>query len=420
MSMENLIADLAAAAELSALLCDAAAGVVALQAKGEVPPAALHWQLSCDGEIRSSGRLQLEAFTPGMMREYTLSYDIPAVCIGTRILLHLTLLHPVDGAQDIACFDIPPAKLLPLPEMVHCITGCRSAVSSSIISAGKLAAVVEGSGIVNMTVNGETLMLRGPRLNLWRAPRDCDREEALPRWLKERFDRIKVVPDHFVSNGNFLECRQLALPFFNDDDEFEFIQQLYPRRDGVIVADMTLVVPGCFADLPRLGISLELPEDLQDITYFGRGPRENYPDNRTTAAPGLFHTTPEKMFVAYDKPQECGNRCDTEFAAFRSADRQLGLLIVPGNVMGFSALPYSVGALDFAASVSSLKAEKRIFVNCDLHQRSALVSPENLPLPGACRIHPGRYRFMLFFKALAPQDDPALTAHSIRAFAGEI
>ena len=417
--MENLIADLAAPAVMTALLCDAAAGVIALRAKADIPSGALQRNLSCDGDIRSSGTLRLESFSPETVREYTLSYDIPAVVPGTRILLYLALELPGAEEQPLALFDIPAAKLLPLPELPELITGCRSGAGASIISAGKLAAVVEGGGIVSMTVNGENLMLRGPRLNLWRAPRECDREEALPRWLKEHFDRIKVVPDHFNCYGKTLECRQLALPYFNDDDEFEFIQQIYPRRDGVIVADMTLVVPGCFADLPRLGVSLELPEDLRDITYFGRGPQENYPDNRNAALLGRFNTSPEKMFTAYAKPQECGNRCDTEFAAFRSAERQCGLLIVPGNTMSFSALPYSVGALDFAASSTLLKAEKRIFVNCDLRQRSGFAAPENLPLPGAYRIHPGRYRFMLFFKALAPQDDPALAAHAVRAFAGE-
>ena len=84
--------------------------------------------------------------------------------------------------------------------------------------------------------------------------------------------------------------------------------------------------------LPRVGVSLELQSCFRCVEYYGRGPHENYPDRKVSAAIGVYHTTPSKMGYDYIVPSENGNRCDCRWVRFESNDDDdddmIGLMIM--------------------------------------------------------------------------------------------
>ena len=305
------------------------------------------------------------------------------------------------------------------------ICGLRFDMIESIISAGKLAASIGPSGIRKLTINGETLLSCGPRLNLWRAPVDNDGLKLLTapkdagnrvykKWCNLGFDKVKMISDRFRSTGSAIECRELGIAAGKDSDEFEFTQLLYPQENGSIVCELNFVVPQYFDDIPRLGVTMELPPELKAIDYYGFGPWENYPDRLASAIPGRYQTTPQEMYTPYIMPQENGARCKVKFAAFRTEDQTRGILIVPGDEMIFSALEYSVQALTRARHTCDLKVENRIYLNCDLRQRglgTASCGPGPLEKD---KIRPGSYRMNLIFCPLGIDDDPAEIARKIR------
>jgi len=61
-------------------------------------------------------------------------------------------------------------------------------------------------------------------------------------------------------------------------------------------------------DLRRIGLRTEFPVDYEDITYYARGPWENYPDRYTGSFFGRYSTTITDMFEMYSHPQSMGNR----------------------------------------------------------------------------------------------------------------
>ncbi len=76
------------------------------------------------------------------------------------------------------------------------------------------------------------------------------------------------------------------------------------------------------------------------MTYFGRGPWENYPDRKASAFVDLYQAKVTEMYVPYIRPQENGYRTDVRWAALSQADGS-GLLIAANAAtkgLGFSAL----------------------------------------------------------------------------------
>lgn len=394
----------------------------------------LKWAVMADGKCVAEGSLLPGAVAPQSAKEFSIAADIPAVANGSCVVLIVRSVcrNASDWSDAGFCiahdsFTLTPERRLPETPAEKVICGMRFDPVETILSSGKLAASIIPSGIRQLTFNGELLLSRGPRLNIWRAPTDNDGPKLFPapkdagnrvykKWCSLGFDKLKMIPDRFRDGGTFIECRELGIAKGANTDEFEFTQQIYPREDGTVCCEINFVVPGYFDDIPRLGVTMELPPDLTGIEYCGLGPHENYPDRQASAVMGIYHTTPQEMYTPYIMPQENGARCKVRYAAFRSEDKSRGIVIVPGNEMIFSALNYSCDAITRAVHTCDLTPENCIYLNCDLRQRglgSASCGPGPLE---AHKIRPGSYRMVLIFKALGADDDPAEIARKIRQF----
>jgi beta-galactosidase len=126
--------------------------------------------------------------------------------------------------------------------------------------------------------------------------------------------------------------------------------------------------------LPRVGVNLQLLSSFFKISYFGRGPEENYTDRKSGSFLGHYQTTPVDMgYYKYIVPGENGSRSDCEWIAFRGGPGD-GLLIASmskKDAFSCSALIYSAAELDQASHTYDLpergNGEAPIHVNID-HQ----------------------------------------------------
>ena len=69
-----------------------------------------------------------------------------------------------------------------------------------------------------------------------------------------------------------------------------------------------------------MGIGLIIPKAFNNITWYGRGPFENYPDRKTGAKIHVYNTTVEEECQPYLIPQDHGLKTDTRWVEF--ADEQ--------------------------------------------------------------------------------------------------
>lgn len=110
-------------------------------------------------------------------------------------------------------------------------------------------------------------------------------------------------------------------------------------------------------ELTRLGMRFAMPATYDNLTWFGRGPQENYWDRNTGAFVGRYFGKIEDLIFNYVRPQENGNRTDVRWAAVTNNDGD-GLLVVAGSdLLHVSAHPYTQEELDAAWHINELPAE---------------------------------------------------------------
>ena len=108
---------------------------------------------------------------------------------------------------------------------------------------------------------------------------------------------------------------------------------------GEITVDVLAKRNPEFPELPRFGLRLFLPEALEDVTYYGLGPKENYIDKRQAAWHGLFRTTVSDLHEDYIRPQENGAHGDCDYAVLESGALQLTVVSTEG--FSFNASHYT-------------------------------------------------------------------------------
>jgi beta-galactosidase len=134
--------------------------------------------------------------------------------------------------------------------------------------------------------------------------------------------------------------------------------------DGTISCQSVLLPRGNNIDLLRLGYELQLPKSLDKITYYGRGPIENYADRKSGMPLGQYTTTVKDSFFPYGRPQDCGNHEGTRWVALTN-NKGTGLLFGTLEApFAFSALPYTSTDLILANHPVELpkKTDKTVLV----------------------------------------------------------
>ena len=109
--------------------------------------------------------------------------------------------------------------------------------------------------------------------------------------------------------------------------------------------------------LPRMGLSWKLDASLENMTYYGRGPYENYIDRQSGSFLGIWRSTVSDQYEPYVRPQDNGYKCDVRHVSFTDMDGR-GVKFSASEPMFVQALHYSVEDLDFARHSRS---EKRCY-----------------------------------------------------------
>lgn len=209
-------------------------------------------------------------------------------------------------------------------------------------------------GVVSYKVNGTEYIDKGFgfRPNFWRGPTDNDYGNRLPirsEGWKKASKEFNVTSLSGRVKGGAAIVKAVYHQMGHD-----FTVTYTVRPDGTVRVSSTLdaVQAASGKDLPtlpRIGLRLRLPVSLHNVSYYGRGPEENYWDRKTGSLLGVYETTAEQMYFPYIRPQENGHRTDVRWAAFTD-DSGKGLAVLADGSLEFNALRNSVEDFDSAES----------------------------------------------------------------------
>ncbi len=115
--------------------------------------------------------------------------------------------------------------------------------------------------------------------------------------------------------------------------------------------------------MPKYGMKMFINPEMDDVTWYGRGKYENYPDRKSSEFIGEYSMTLDEFVVNYPAPQENGNRCDVRWMTFSDGD--LTLRIDGLQPLCFRAWPWSEEDIENAGHAYELPDRDFINVNID-------------------------------------------------------
>ena len=192
-----------------------------------------------------------------------------------------------------------------------------------------------------MTFEGKEVLERGMNFNIWRAPTDNDRKLKL-HWMAAYYDHMvtRSYNTHFVATENEVRIHSNVSIAATTIQKFITIELDWTVSvTGAITVDILAKRNPEFPELPRFGLRMFLPGQLENVTYYGLGPIENYVDKRNAVWHGLFTNTVTGLHEDYIRPQENGAHGDCDYAVLESDD--LRLTVVSTEGFSFNASHYT-------------------------------------------------------------------------------
>ena len=127
----------------------------------------------------------------------------------------------------------------------------------------------------------------------------------------------------------------------------------------------TFTIPDSLPPLPRLGIVIELPRDYKQLTWYGRGPWDNYPDRKQSCPIGLWKSTVSEQYVHYPRPQDSGNHEDCTLVELKTKKGKGIRIEAVDKPFSFSALPYSASYLASKTHDYELQDQGKVYLSID-------------------------------------------------------
>ncbi|GAA2274128.1 glycoside hydrolase family 2 TIM barrel-domain containing protein [Nonomuraea roseoviolacea subsp. roseoviolacea] len=227
------------------------------------------------------------------------------------------------------------------------------------------------------------LDVEGPRLELWRAPTDNDRYGGLAgTWRAAGLHRLTHRVDEVtpVDDGAGLAVRTRVAPAATDLG-MRVAYRWAADGDGLVLTVEVEPEGEWTGPIPRLGVVMALPGELGEVTWFGRGPGEAYPDTGMAARVGRWSATVDAMQTPYVRPQENGHRAEVRWATLTGPGGR-GVRVSGDPVFGLTARRWTTADLERARHRPDLVPGDRIHVNLDLAQQgigTASCGPGTLP-----------------------------------------
>ncbi|WP_294588471.1 glycoside hydrolase family 2 TIM barrel-domain containing protein [uncultured Bacteroides sp.] len=193
---------------------------------------------------------------------------------------------------------------------------------------------------------------QGPRPYFWRAPTDNDYGAQLPTklkvWKEASYQDLKAESFN-VSKGNDSTTVKVTYRFPQTDAQWNITYKIY--ANGIIKVNNQFIAEDNQAPMiPRVGLRMQLPATFTTLTYYGRGPKENYRDRRTSQFIGEYTTLIRDMYEPYIRPQENNHRTDIYWCALMQNSKQ-GLLFIADRTFELNASNYPLGTLDSGESI---------------------------------------------------------------------
>ncbi|MGQ8870960.1 glycoside hydrolase family 2 TIM barrel-domain containing protein [Paenibacillus sp. TSA_86.1] len=291
---------------------------------------ALAWTLSHNGIPVEKGHMDIAA-QPGESIEvhipYTPSSDLYAEAVLTVSLVTKTEAKWADVGHEIGWeqFVVSPRlrAIQQLPAGASYALQVEELQDGGLkVKAGEVTVSFSSvtGALTSYQINSQEQLLSPARANFWRAMTDNDLGNELNEraaFWRDAHTTNKLI--RFEDYTNEQGCHVTTDYTWDVSPGTTLSITYHIKPNGELEISQTLVPGAGLPELPEFGMLFELKDSLDTISWYGRGPHDNYIDRLTSARLGYYTGAVRDQFVPYLKPQECGNKTDVRFAEITSA-----------------------------------------------------------------------------------------------------
>ena len=290
----------------------------------------LRYTVLADGHEVESGEMEMPSIKPGLQSFVTLPYTtVPEE--GKEYLLNLSLClkdqtpwaeagYPVAQGQVVMQAYTPQLPTIEVQPADEPLTVSKNEFGNHLVQNNKVSYLFDAATgrLRQWSYNGEKLISTITQ----------SFDYANYRWV----ENDAAGGDSYETGNGILTRKPADAPSADENGVVRFSTTelgslCNVKYDYTLYPDGTLDLKATYepqsADLRRIGTQLILPQGFEQVSYYARGPWDNFIDRRDAAFLGRYETTVTDMFEPTPRPQTCGNR--TEMRELKLTNPETGL-----------------------------------------------------------------------------------------------
>ncbi|MDP4224030.1 MAG: glycoside hydrolase family 2 TIM barrel-domain containing protein, partial [Bacteroidota bacterium] len=311
------------------------------------------WEVISDSGTEKSGKFVFPRLSPGKDTLITLAINDIQPAPGTEYFLNIRATRsdewnyvPEDHVYAATQFKLPvkgrpvAAKRDELAVLQTNNSGKKLEVSGTDM---KIVFDLEKGKMDSYVYKGVSLFKKGPEPDFWRPPTDndygYDMDQKLGVW--KRAGEKETVRKANISQpemGKVIVTFEYDIPGSKGEKIAGYVTTYTILSSAdILIKNQFSKVSDNVPEIPRMGMEMQIPEELMNLKWFGRGPHENYIDRKTSADVGVYESSVDDQYVPYIRPQENGYKTDTRWLTLTD-ENGTGILVSGNPLFCFAAL----------------------------------------------------------------------------------
>jgi beta-galactosidase len=295
------------------------------------------WTVSVNGKKQKSGELAVPAVVPGD----SCLVALPKFTVDTKsdVRLNISAVLRADADWAKAGFEVG---------------GEQFALSDNLLAASVADAKKR---VKSRRQIGE--MMSAGNFTAFRAPTDNDR--SFGNWLAKDWKNHKLSEPEVTVVSETTDGATVV-----KKEEYKYAEgsivvttRTTTESDGSLLVEQSYEPNGTLPELPRLGMEFSVDSIYNNVSWYGRGPWDSYPDRKTSAFIGRWQSTVAEQYVHYPRPQDNGNHEDVAELTLSDANGNGIRIKAVDAPFSFSVLPYTARQLDETTHDCDLEVQPR-------------------------------------------------------------
>ncbi|MBP1962960.1 glycoside hydrolase family 2 TIM barrel-domain containing protein [Paenibacillus aceris] len=317
------------------------------------------WELRADNKVIQQGTLDNLDIPALTTKQITVPYSLPTAEPGVEYWLNVSFKlksdtlwakkgHVIASQQLSLPMNAPhqpSVDLSALPVLNVQDQGTQVTINNTDmqINFNKSTGTIDA-----IKYQGKDLIKKGPTPSFWRAPIENDKGNGMPSrtatWKNAGKNRSVTKATVTPIGDKIVRIDVEGTLPTTTVSSYKMSYTIFGNGD-ITVSNYLKPGASTLPEIPEVGNMLTIPQEFEHITWYGRGPNENYQDRNSGSDVGMYNSIVEAQFFPYIIPSETGNKTDVRWVTLTNDDGS-GLMAIGAPFIETNALHYTPDDLD--------------------------------------------------------------------------